>query len=181
MKAKGFTLLELMASLSLVILLMGFGIPGLSNLLEDTRAKSAMQSAMRTFNLARSTAVERQQIITLCGSNDGETCSRQWGKYLLVFRDEDDSRTAETEELIVRQELGFADSPFLTRLGWGRSFTQIQRDGSVNLQGSIVYCRSESPYAARRITWNMVGRPYMARDRDGDGLVDDTNGRAINC
>lgn len=182
MKNQGFTLLDLLITVAIATIIAGYGIPGMAAFLEKYRADSAAQAIYRGFQAARVKAISTQETLTICGSDDGKTCSREWGMYLLIFADANDNKICEEEELVRQENLSFDDSRITTRLGWGRPYARIKPDGSVSLQGSMTYCSTRGSSAlVRRITWNMVGRPYFGRDTDGDGVVNARNGDKVNC
>lgn len=181
MKGRGFTLLDLLVTISIGAIITGIGIPSLATFVDKSRADNAAQAIYRGLQFGRVTAVTTQQTLTVCGSNDGKTCLREWGNYLLIFADENDNKICETGELIRQENLGFGDSRITTRVGWGRPYTRMKPDGSVSFQGSIVYCSAGNPSSVRRVTWNMLGRPYFGRDSDGDGIVNHRGGEKVKC
>jgi type IV fimbrial biogenesis protein FimT len=181
MRMQGFTLLELLTTLAVAVILLGVGVPGFISLLENVRADNTAQTIYRGFQVARATAITTQQTLTVCGSRNGSTCSREWGRYFLIFADENDNKTGEAEELIRLEDLGFDESRITTKMALGLPYTRIKPDGSVSFQGSMTYCAVGKPESIRRVTWNIVGRPYLGRDTDGDGFVNAANGEQISC
>lgn len=66
MKNAGFTLMELMIAIALGIILLGIGIPSLSNLLGSNNLATQEKSLLNHLNYARQQAISNQQTVTLC-------------------------------------------------------------------------------------------------------------------
>jgi type IV fimbrial biogenesis protein FimT len=76
MKAKqsGFTLLEMMFTIALLAVIVGFGVPNLRDFVRNSRMTSAANDIVTDFNLARSEAVKRRVPVTLCKSQTLAQC-----------------------------------------------------------------------------------------------------------
>ena len=72
---RGFSLLELMFTLSMLAILLGLAVPGVNTMLLDSRRATAVNSFVHAVFLARSTAGQRGRPVTICRSTDGQTCS----------------------------------------------------------------------------------------------------------
>ncbi|MGN5052150.1 GspH/FimT family pseudopilin [Aeromonas veronii] len=66
MKNAGFTLMELMIAIALGVILLGIGIPSLSNLLGSNNLATQEKSLLNHLNYARQQAISNQQTVTLC-------------------------------------------------------------------------------------------------------------------
>jgi len=97
-KQAGFTLLELMLTITLLGVVMGFGLPNMQEFVRNSRMSSSANDIITDFNFARSEAVKRRVPITLCKSQDGAACDdddtdpfNRW----LIFVDDADSALVE--------------------------------------------------------------------------------------
>jgi len=97
-KQSGFTLVELMFVITLVAVIMGFGLPNLQDFVRNSRMSSSANDIISDFNFARSEAVKRRVPVTLCKSEDGAACDdddtdpfNRW----LVFVDDADPALVE--------------------------------------------------------------------------------------
>jgi type IV fimbrial biogenesis protein FimT len=67
---KGFSLIELMVTLSVVAILFAFALPNLRNFIRNSRLSSGINDMLHSFNLARTEAVKRQAgNVVVCGSS----------------------------------------------------------------------------------------------------------------
>jgi type IV fimbrial biogenesis protein FimT len=73
-KQAGFTLLELMLTVALLAIVMGFGLPNMQEFVRNSRMSSSANDIISDFNFARSEAVKRRVPITLCKSQNGTAC-----------------------------------------------------------------------------------------------------------
>jgi type IV fimbrial biogenesis protein FimT len=73
-KQAGFTLLELMLTVALLAVVIGFGLPNMQEFVRNARMSTAANDIITDFNYARSEAVKRRVPITLCKSQDGAAC-----------------------------------------------------------------------------------------------------------
>jgi len=72
---KGFTLYELMVTLAVGAVIVSFGVPGFSSMVQNNRAVTHSNDLITALNLARSEATRRGVAIQLCSSTDGASCS----------------------------------------------------------------------------------------------------------
>ena len=63
--ARGFTLIELMVTVTVLAILMGVGIPSFRSFVQGQKVKSATHDLMTALTLARSEAVKRNTNVTL--------------------------------------------------------------------------------------------------------------------
>ena len=71
----GFTLVELMIVLVIVAVLLVLALPSFSTLTQRTKLKSYANEVVASVYLARSEAIKRNAVMTLCTSTDGTSCT----------------------------------------------------------------------------------------------------------
>jgi type IV fimbrial biogenesis protein FimT len=80
----GFSLLELLITLSIVFVLLMATVPELKNFFNQSKNQVISDQLLRAIHLARSEAISRGQAVTLCASSDGKHCQDDWLKgYIL--------------------------------------------------------------------------------------------------
>ncbi len=70
----GFTLVELMVTLAVLVILISIAIPSFMNMIQNSRSAALANSIVIALNVARSEAVKRNALVNLCPSSDGATC-----------------------------------------------------------------------------------------------------------
>lgn len=94
---KGFTLLELMVTISIVGIVAAIALWDSSDLLENDRAESYLQELKRSISFARAKATSSDAIVVVCSgatanieSNTAMNCSNGWDQgTVFVFFDSD--------------------------------------------------------------------------------------------
>ncbi len=179
----GFTLVELLAVLSILAILLGLGVPGLQRLVGTTRAEGSMRELYALLASARQMAVLTRRDVTLCGTADGTSCSRTWnGNPTLVFADGNRNRRADGGEEIFQ----VSEVTHSGRVRWSasgnRSYLRFRPDGAALEYGNFTWCPADGDTRqARQLILNVTGRPRAAVDADGDGIVEDRDGNPLRC
>ena len=182
----GFTLLELLVSLAILAVLASLAGPGLLRLVQQERSTTALNQLLSAVHLARSSAITRGAIVTLCPSADGQACAgrNRWHEGAIVFSDEDRDGRRDPEDALLRTLPGFEDA---SRVYWrsfrNKSYLQLDSRGMTNWQnGHFLYCpANRDPRLARQLILNAQARVRKAPDRDGDGIAEDANGDPLEC
>ena len=86
---KGFTLLELMATIAVLAVLLGIGVPSFTEMVRNNRLSAQTNDFVAALNLARSEAVKRGLKVSVCpGVNDTCSGATDWNAGILVFTDD---------------------------------------------------------------------------------------------
>lgn len=181
---RGYTLWELLITLAIAGILGGLALPSLQEALQRGQTRAVLQDWFHAIQYARTAALSHaNQHITLCGSPDGKRCDRDWSQGWILFDDRNRNRQWDADETLHRSN----DQPLKRhRLQWAasgnRPYLRFAPDGSAREFGSLTLCPLDGNNRhARIIIINMPGRPRLARDRDGDGIVEDSNGKSVQC
>lgn len=110
-KQHGFTLIELLTTVGLAAVLLSFAVPSMSQFLAKRSLESAASALATDYRFARSEAIKRTAVVTICRSNDGASCAGDAGSWhvgWIVFVDSDNNGAVDAGEDILRvqQALG---------------------------------------------------------------------------
>jgi len=86
---RGFTLLELLTTISIVAILTAIAVPSFDYLNNRRITQTQVENLQRALALARQTALAKNRQVALCPSLDGNACanSQDWSSGYLVFID----------------------------------------------------------------------------------------------
>ena len=106
----GFTLLDLLVTITVLGILLGVGIPGFASIIRNNRIASHTNELVGALTYARSEAMKRGEIVTTCPSEDQDECagSNDWSTGWIVFVDMnlDGARDVDEPVLQVWQAIG---------------------------------------------------------------------------
>lgn len=165
---RGFSLFELLITLSVAAVLFGLAVPGLGGMVLDSRRAASVNSFVHSVHLARSTAIHRNKMVSLCPSADGRTCSPRsvngtstWQAGWIVFvNDDKDQPPVRDDDETVLSVVAATNAGSITSNRVSYSF-RSHIHGVVN--GSVVFCDRRGATEARAVIINSAGRPRLAR------------------
>lgn len=156
---RGVTLIELIFTLAIAAILGAISLPALGGLMQSSQARSTQNVLVTALNLARSTAVNRQDVIVVCPSADQAHCDKSlwWQHGWIVFPDRDRNGTrSDDEPLLARAPtqpgMAIASSA-------GRTHVTYRYDGSAtgtNL--TFTFCDHRGATRAGALVVNNAGR-----------------------
>jgi type IV fimbrial biogenesis protein FimT len=179
----GVTLLELMITISILAIVLTVVAPNIGTFLIKNRVTSEINGVSGVIQYARHISIDQQTVVTLCPSDDYETCTTDWNDPKIVFIDEngDGDRTpggANPEELLVSTD-PVSDATKMTGPGNSITFTE---NGAASETFSLLVCpQSNEAEYARAINVSLQGRVRISKDSDDDGIHEDTDGDALTC
>jgi type IV fimbrial biogenesis protein FimT len=183
-KLQGFTIIELMVSLAILMSLLTLGVPKLIDFIIYMRVDNEISLIQRLLLLTKNSAVNNNTSVTLCPLDDENACINQWHQELSVFVDRNNNKTFEpmlgevllaTKSAIKKGDvlqygsrlgLTFASTGFLK--GWGQNAT-------------FSYCPYKHSEHSRGIIVAISGRTYLSqRNKSGTAHIRRT-GAKITC
>lgn len=155
----GFTLLELLIVIAIVGMAITMGAPSYRSVIQNHRADVAIQQVYRAICLAKSEAIKRNQMVTLCPSNDGKSCNQDWSKGYLLFVDLKENGILDSDDIILNFYKALNKNDMLKWKDFqNKSFLQITPMGTTNYQnGSFNYC-IKGLNSSRALIINTIGR-----------------------
>lgn len=170
----GFTLLELIVSMSLLAILGGLAAPAFTSMWLDARRTTAVNGFVHSVFLARSTAITSGRTVTICRSTDARTCSHRtddWQAGWIVFIDTDDDRPPmrDPEERVLEVVQPWRGGHITSN----RTSYSFRPDVHRVVNGSMVFCDRRGSSQARAVIINSAGRPRVSSR--------DSNNRPLRC
>lgn len=181
----GFTLIELMITVTIAVIITSAVTIGWQTLVEKTTAYRVQSILTQSFADARSHAITSGDITTLCPLDDELNCSADWEAPISVFIDpRNEQALTEHAELIQTHHSIASGTLKASRSGPAeRRYFQYNPDGSSRgTLGNIVWCpHSGETERAIQLRMNFGGRITWAIDRNDDGIREDANGQPLVC
>ncbi len=86
---RGFTLIEMLVTLLVLAIILGFALPSFTDQIRNNRSLTFGEEFATALNYVRSEAVKRSGSVSVCASNDdGTDCGSDWTNGWLAFVDE---------------------------------------------------------------------------------------------
>ena len=168
---RGYTLPELAFTLAIACGLLGWGVPAFRDLRLDTARAREVNQLVQAVHLARSEAIKRNGVVSLCPSLEGEWCApagTPWHRGWIVFvnRDRDAPAFRDAGEPVLR-----------VYAPWTRGAVQANRAtlsfrpfGQLGVTATFIFCDGRGAPAARAVIINQTGRPRVS-DRSASGAA----------
>ncbi|PAU55672.1 GspH/FimT family pseudopilin [Pseudomonas indica] len=137
----GFTLLEAITSLIVLITLASLAIPSFGNLLRTQQLESSVQSMQTSLSLARQEAIKQGKSFTLAPTG------RTWADGWMLFQDANRNGTLDSGELVFRSFPPLPDEVTLVGNGNVSEYIRYTPDGRATLvnggfqAGTLTLCR----------------------------------------
>lgn len=189
-RARGFSLIELMVVITLLVVLLGLGVPAFEKTVRDNRLLTEFYALRATLTTARSEALSRRMPVLVCHSTDGTTCAAgtdSWSAGYLAYADADADGDPDPDEIfITRQVDGTQDMSIRFRDGGGTALANTRfsaRGDSLNFSGTFTFCDDRGAGDARGLILENAGDARAATDTNDpvDSIVNDIGGANVSC
>lgn len=169
----GYSLYELLATLTLITVVLGLGLPSISGVIARSRLHSEINALFHAIHLARKESIMRRQVVSICPSFDGTTCEpgRDWSAGWLMFvnHDRDEPpRIDAGEPLLQAHKVAANVTITANRPGFTLRATQKRATN-----GTIVVCDQASRVTPMALVISYTGRPRVT--------LETTRGEPYRC
>lgn len=158
---QGFTLLELLVAITVLGILVSIAIPSYKSTTLSAQLRTATNNLVSSINLARSEALKRNTLVTLCVSASGNSCETgNWQQGWIIGCKSIDNivcNSAGTNWLVFYREKALPNSIKVTATT-GIVSLAFQPDGLGISSATFNICRSSGGNQERVLTLNAVGR-----------------------
>jgi type IV fimbrial biogenesis protein FimT len=182
-RSSGVTLIELLVVLAIAAILAQIALPEFSDIMKNNRSTARINELQTSLTFARTEAVKRNSPVVLCKSTNGTSCTSagtDWHNGWIVFVDVDNSGTVNNGEDVLSLH-GNADEKFT--LTFTPTMVAYAGNGlaTQGQNGTYALCDDRGAAHARGVIVTVSGRPRLAVDSDGDGVVEDASGTDLVC
>jgi len=169
----GFTLVELLSTLTIILIIFGLGIPALKATVTTNRLASSINALAGTLAYTRSEAIKRNQHVVLCKSLEGTQCTRQgdWRQGWLMYVDRNQNRVLDAGEAVLgtHQLSGKIEVDY--RAFGSRHYLVYRPIGTTRTNGTFTFCDPGYPESARALIIMKTGRARLSNvQADGSAL-----------
>jgi len=183
MNAKGFTLIELLVVISIIAILASLAVPSFSDIIRRQKSSGEANVLFSLVYLARSEAIKRNSVVTICKSNNADQCSGNWSDGWIVFQDDDKDGSRGTGEILISS--GTIGNDY--QLSWSafgsNNYIRFTAQGlTLSQNGTFKLCPSDDDVRfARAVVISKTARVRLPKDTDSDGIYEDVSGNALTC
>jgi type IV fimbrial biogenesis protein FimT len=182
----GFTLVELVVTLTVLGILTGIAVPQFTDFLRNSRRAATINELVASLTLARSEAVRRGAQVVVCKAVDDTAClsgagdTWQAGWLVFVNTDADSPPVVDPDETVLKVRTDQAGVYQVRPSAAVDDFIVFGADGSALQDGSFTYCDTRGAPRARAVVVSPVGRIRLSVDTNADGVEEDDDG-ALSC
>lgn len=180
----GLSLLELLISMTVLLVSVSIALPSFSRVIEEHRSEQVVLLLYGLIQKSRHHAITHNSHIVLCKSHDLSNCGGSWKDGILVFIDTDGNHSLSGNDVLLQTiRTPFHKGELHWRSFGNKSHLEFLPSGSTNYQnGTFTYCIDKSDVKkARGISITVTGRPQIAFDRNGDGVRENSSGTPLRC
>lgn len=173
--AAGFTLVELMVTVSVLAIIAAIAYPSFTSVINGNRLAGAANDLLGDLQYARSEAIRRSARVVICTSADATTCAGgagNWSNWIVLL----DNPTAADEVLRVghaKAPVQMLASPAIAANGGSvvfRSDGMTRDSGGAPLAASLAACiATDSPKQNVRVIQIGSGSRVSSKREDGGG------------
>lgn len=160
----GFTIIEVLVAMAILLSLIAIGIPSLNDFVIRMRVDNEISLLHRMLLLARNSAINSELYVTICPLNNNAECSVNWQDEISVFSDINRNRTYEPGigELILKVKPAIKSDDKL-QYGKNRNALIYGPTGHLVIWGgnaTFKYCPKNHANKSRGIVVSRSGRVY---------------------
>ncbi|MDT8370865.1 MAG: Tfp pilus assembly protein FimT/FimU [Gammaproteobacteria bacterium] len=183
MRAQGLTLIELLIVIAIISILASLAAPSFNALIRKQQVNGEANVLFSLVHLARTEAIKRNSVVTICKSNDANQCGGNWSDGWIVFQDNDKDGSRDAgETLISSGTIGYGYQLSWTAFGSNNYIRFTPQGLTLSQNGSFKLCPGDGDARyARAVIISKTARVRLPKDTNGDGIYEDAGGSNLIC
>lgn len=179
----GFTLIELVVTISILAILITVAVPSFISSIESNRISSYLQEVSGAVRYTRSEAIKSNRTATICASSNQTSCAGSWNQGWIIFDDLNGDGSRAGSEPLLRVKDAFEPGYAITWSGTNSGFVRFDGRGyTVSQQGTFKVCGKQKRASdARALIIQNSGSLRLAADTNSDGIREDGQGNNLSC
>lgn len=167
----GWTLLELLTCVLILGVVAGWGFPTFATVSRNAAQTSRVNLFVQAVYVARSEAIKRNGVVSLCPTLDGAVCqpASDWNTGWLIFvnTDRDSPAIRDPGEELLRVYERWDGGHILSN----RSTLSFRAYGQAGVTATVAFCDERGSAAAKAVIISQTGRPRVStRSASGGDL-----------
>lgn len=156
----GFSLVELMITLTIASILLGYAMPSFQHFKLNNQMNSERNRLTSSLHFARHHAISNQIYVVICPSISGKGCDNQskWYEGWMIFQDNNKNRQLDNNEEVIRYENAMKSEIIATSSTYRQKIRYNGMGFSPGTNLSINFCDVRGKKYAKSIIINNVGR-----------------------
>jgi type IV fimbrial biogenesis protein FimT len=179
--AQGFTLIEVLLTLSVLGILAALAVSSWQGAFSRTHVAVHMNELVSSLQRARVEAVQGGKTFVVCKSANGMQCGADdWEDGWLVFGDNDNDNRVDGNETIVHVQPALPNGYTLRSTYHFTNRVKYYETGDSNTAGRFVLCYNDALVGSEVIFINFTGRVRRGEDSNENNIPEDSDGIDIN-
>ena len=168
---RGWTLVELLTAVAVGAVVAAWGVPTFGEFTRNAARTREVNQFLQAVYLARSEAIKRNGVVSLCPSLDGLTCTPagRWNSGWLVFVNDDRDSPAhrDADEALLHVYPAWDAGHILSN----RTTLSFRPFGQMGVTATVTFCDDRGSPAARAVIISQTGRPRVSSRNSSGGAL----------
>lgn len=161
-KNQGFTLFELILTMTLIAIITSIAIPSFSATIARQKQRVEIDALFHAIHQARKASIMRRKVVSICPSTDGEGCSasHDWSAGWLMFenKDRDSPPRIDADEPVLKRHRVHPG----VRIDANRKGFTLRATFLRATNGTLVFCDPMRRISPKALVVSYTGRPRVA-------------------